>query len=167
MRRLDSGDLEKLLDFLHHLSADTQKRFGPHSFDRQSVIDFYDNPQKHWAVVAEDLESGAIVAYFVIKTGYLEHDSARLMSYGLTLDAQTDCTFAPAVADDWQSLGLGNRLWGFSLTELKRRGLRRVILWGGVQSDNERAVNFYRKNGFRWLGRFEYNGWNDDMILTI
>ena len=167
LRRLGSDDLERLLQYLHNLSPDTQKRFGPHRFDRQSVIDFYDNLQEHWGYIAQDFETGAIVAYSIIKIGYLHHDSHRLQSYGLTLDEKTDCTFAPSVADAWQSQGVGNGLWEFMLGDLKTKGIRRVILWGGVQSDNEKAVNFYKKNGFRLLGRFEYNGWNDDMILEV
>lgn len=167
LRRLDSNDLERLLAYLDHLSEHTKRRFGPHPFDRQSVIDFYDDPSKHLGYVAGDVETGEIVAYSIIKIGYLQHDALRLQSYGLTLDGRTDCTFAPSVADVWQSCGVGNSLWIFILNDLKAKGMRRVILWGGVQSDNEKAVNFYRKNGFRLLGRFEYNGWNDDMVLEL
>lgn len=167
LRRLDSGDLDRLLAYLEHLSEATKKRFGPHPFDRQSVIDFYDNPHVHLGYVAQDLASDAIVAYSIIKIGYLQHDSQRLQSYGLALDPATDCTFAPSVADVWQSCGVGKGLWTFILNDLKTRGIRRVILWGGVQSDNEKAVSFYRKNGFKTLGRFEYNGWNDDMMLEV
>ncbi len=167
LRQLGSDDLERLLAYLHDLSADTRRRFGPHPFDRQSVIDFYNNPQEHWGYVAQDFETGAIVAYSLVKVGYLQHDGPRLQSYNLSLDMKTDCTFAPSVADAWQSQGVGNSLWAFILNDLKAKGIKRVILWGGVQSDNERAVNFYMKNGFRLLGRFEYNGWNDDMILEM
>lgn len=167
LRRLISGDLEALLAYLDHLSATTRKRFGPHPFDRQSVIEFYDRPQERRGYVAQDIETCALVAYSIIRTGYLHHDRPRLESYGLSLDANTDCTFAPSVADSWQSQGVGNSLWEFILHDLKEQGFKRVILWGGVQSDNDRAVNFYRKNGFRRLGSFEYNGWNDDMILEI
>lgn len=167
LRRLGANDMEALLAYLNNLSADTKKRFGPHPFDRQSVIDFYDNPQEHWGYIAQEIETGAIVAYSIIKMGYLHHDSHRLQSYGLMLDEKTDCTFAPSVADAWQSQGVGNSLWDFILNDLNEKGLKRVILWGGVQSDNEKAVNFYRKNGFRLLGRFEYNGWNDDMIFEM
>jgi len=40
-------------------------------------------------------------------------------------------------------------------------------LWGGVQRYNEKATRFYLKNGFKRLGSFEYNGWNEDMMLDI
>jgi ribosomal protein S18 acetylase RimI-like enzyme len=38
---------------------------------------------------------------------------------------------------------------------------------GGVQSDNENAINFYTKAGFKMLGSFEHFGTNYDMMLTI
>ena len=40
-------------------------------------------------------------------------------------------------------------------------------MWGGVQMDNEKAVNFYKRNDFRMLGQFTYNGENYDMIFDI
>jgi len=107
------------------------------------------------------------VAFSIIKRGYLEHDGYRLQSYGFVPDAITDCTFAPSVADHWQSLGVGNSLFHFLLADLKASGIKRIILWGGVQSDNQKAVNYYLKNGFIKLGQFEHNGLNDDMILEV
>ena len=40
LRSLDSNDLDNLIVYLNTLSAETKKRFGPHEFDKQSVIDF-------------------------------------------------------------------------------------------------------------------------------
>jgi hypothetical protein len=42
LRRLNSSDLDNLFDYLQNLSTETKKRFGPHKFDRQSIIEFYD-----------------------------------------------------------------------------------------------------------------------------
>lgn len=44
-------------------------------------------------------------------------------------------------------------------------GTKRIILWGGVQAGNEKAVSYYLKHGFRTVGQFEHNGNNYDMIL--
>jgi len=71
------------------------------------------------------------------------------------------------VADDWQGKGIGQQLLQHVLREMKTLGRRRAILWGGVQSDNQRAVNLYLRNGFRTLGEFEYHGLNSDMILDL
>jgi diamine N-acetyltransferase len=167
VRKLNSDDVDKLLVYLNELSPDTLKRFGPHRFDIQSIIDLYENSDKYIGYIALDTERSEIIAYSIIKIGYLEHDSFRLKSYGLKLDAETDCTYAPSVADQWQSQGVGNSLFNFMLSDLKMLGIKRIILWGGVQIDNLKAVNYYTKNGFTTLGQFEYNGQNYDMILEL
>jgi GNAT superfamily N-acetyltransferase len=167
LSRLRQDDYDKLLEYLRNLGHDTIRRFGPHPFDRQSIIDLYENYGSYIGYIACDNDSSEIIAYTIVKIGYLEHDSSRLQSYGLTLDNDTDCTYAPSVADCWQSQGVGNSLFSFILNDLKKYGIKRIILWGGVQCDNNKAVNFYLKNDFRIPGQFEYNGENYDMIKEI
>ena len=167
LRKLTPGDIIQLSDYLQNLGPDTVKRFGPHGFDKQSISALYQNPDEYTGYIALEVETSEIVAYSVIKQGYLEHDGYRLQSYGLALNDKTDCTFAPSVADRWQSLGVGNSLFHFILDDLKAKGIKRIILWGGVQSDNLKAVNYYLKNEFKKIGQFEYNGSNDDMVLDI
>jgi len=165
--RLSNEDIDRLCDYLQRLGAGTKSRFGPHGFDKPAVIDFYQQPNDHLGYIAVDNLTKEIIAYAVLKIGYLQHDRSRLESYGLSLNQQTDCTYAPSVADEWQSLGIGNALFRYLLSDLKSKGIKRIILWGGVQRDNEKAIRFYLKNGFKRLGRFEYNGWNEDMMLDI
>ena len=167
LRKLTPGDIIQLSNYLQNLGPDTVKRFGPHGFDKQSISTLYNNPDEYTGYIALDTDTSEIVAYSVIKQGYLEHDGYRLQSYGLVLNDNTDCTFAPSVADRWQSLGVGNSLFHFILDDLKAKGIKRIILWGGVQSDNLKAVNYYLKNEFKKIGQFEYNGSNDDMVLDI
>jgi len=167
LRKLTLDDIDKVSGYLQHLGPDTIKRYGPHGFDKQSIRDLYQNPDEYTGYIAQDTETSEIVAYSVIKTGYLEHDGFRLQSYGLTPNNETDCTFAPSVTDEWQSLGVGNSLFHFMLVDLKSKGTKRIILWGGVQSDNQKAVSYYLKNGFKTKGQFEHNGQNYDMILEI
>lgn len=161
---LQSPDLPALLDYLQQLSPATRKRFGPHPFDEVAILRFYSNPFEIWGFLAKSAETGAIVAYAPVKRGYLEHDRPRLEGYGLSLSQHTDCTFAPSVADEWQGQGLGGQLFNFIQTELQARGIRRVILWGGVQASNAAALRFYEKMGFRIWGGFEYEGGNWDMV---
>lgn len=163
LKRLHPADHAALSVYLQKLSPETKRRFGPHPFDLQSITTFFETPE-HLGFVAYDVASTAIVAYALVKIGYLEHDRARLESYGLTLDSRLDATFAPSVADAWQGQGLGPQLFQFVLTALKQQQVQRVILWGGVQLDNHHAVQFYGKNGFRTLGQFSYGGENLDMI---
>lgn len=167
LRRLTPSDLDNLLGYLDHLSNETKKRFGPHQFDKQSVIDFYNQTTNHFGYVALTIDTNTIVAYSIIKLGYLEGDYNRFLSYGIQLDNQLDCAFAPSVADLWQSCGIGNQLFQFILDDLKTKEIKRIVLWGGVQADNQRAVNFYKKNNFTITGQFSYYGENFDMVLTL
>ena len=166
LRKLVLKDLARLVNYLDQLSFETKSRFGPHPFDTNSIVGFYENPG-HTGYIAEDPETSTIIAYSIIKIGYLEHDSSRLQSYGLVLNNDTDCTFAPSIADQWQSLGLGNSLFQFILDEIKNRQIRRIILWGGVQANNIKAVNYYKRNGFRLIGKFQHNGENYDIIFEV
>jgi diamine N-acetyltransferase len=99
LSKLTSADFEQLCSYLQQLSNDTKRRFGPHLFDRQSIIDFYKNPEKMIGYIAKDMATEIIVAYSTIKIGYLHHDYDRLQSYGINPNSETDSTFAPSVAD--------------------------------------------------------------------
>jgi GNAT superfamily N-acetyltransferase len=167
LRNVTKADFDNLFTYLQLLSDITKNRFGPHKFDKQTIADLFSN-NNHRGFIAFDMSSNRIVAYAIIKLGYLEHDADRLQSYGLQLNHETDCTFAPSVADDWQSSGLGNQLFQFILSELKSKTkVNRMILWGGVQTTNQKAVNYYLRNGFKILGTFHYNVDNYDMVLDI
>lgn len=165
-RPLDSRDLDPLLAYLDGLSPETRSRFGPHGYDRQSVIEFYQSSDK-FGYVAEDPDSDKIIGYSILKQGYLDHDAPRLSSYGLTLNHATDATFAPSLADGWQGKGVGQAFLTYILQHLPSTTINRLILWGGVQANNERAVAYYRKNNFIILGEFEYFGRNFDMIRHV
>jgi GNAT superfamily N-acetyltransferase len=167
LSKLNLQEIEPLAHYLHELSPDTKKRFGPHQFDKDSLFEFYSTSNQNCGYVAYDIETGKIIAYSIIKIGFLEHDSERLSAYGLQLSQTSDCTFAPSVADAWQSMGLGNKLFQFIISDLKTQNINRIILWGGVQAGNEKAVNYYLKNGFSILGNFHYNGDNYDMAFEI
>ncbi len=58
-------------------------------------------------------------------------------------------------------------MFDFMLGKLKAMGFRRIIPWGGVQSNNIVAVKYYQKLGFSTLGNFEYQGVNLDMIRDV
>jgi ribosomal protein S18 acetylase RimI-like enzyme len=165
-RRLFLNDLDNLYKYLQSLSAETKKRFGPHEFDLQSLFKFYEsNLNLGYIAVASDTND--IIAYSIVKIGFLEHDRNRLESYGMLLDNQKDSTFASSVTDLWQGYGIGNHLFNYLLLDLITLKIERIILWGGVQMDNERALNYYKKIGFNTIGQFTYNGENYDMIYDI
>jgi ribosomal protein S18 acetylase RimI-like enzyme len=165
LRRLDLSDLSILNHYLESLGDTTRKRFGPHPYTFDSLNDFYRTP-RHIGFIGIDA-AGMIVSYAVIRIGFLDHDQPRLESYGLKLDHDTDACFAPSVSDLWQGLGIGDMMLSYILDELREMHIKRVILWGGVQANNEKAINYYLKNGFRILGQFEYYGLNLDMMREV
>lgn len=165
---LEEKDFEKLKSYLTNLSAITKSRFAPHTFDLASIRQFYLPENQNTGFIIENIPTQEIVAYAIIKKGYVPKDRLRLENYEIKLHSETDCTFAPSVADDWQSKGLGNLLLKYIKEELQIQGMKRMILWGGVQALNEKAVNFYLKNEFKKLGGFENKGIdNFDMILEL
>ncbi len=153
--------------YLDGLSKETLKRFGPHGFDAESLEKLYQPGSVYTGYIALDPASGQIIAYAIIKKGYLEHDASRLTGYGLNLSHTADCTFAPVVAAAWQGLGVGDQLFAFVYKHEKENGFKRIILWGGVQATNEPALRFYSKNGFKMLGQFTYKVENYDMLFEI
>lgn len=165
-RRLNYNDFDNLFEYLNNLSIETKKRFAPHQFDKIAIELFYQN-DKNIGFVVEDIELQNIVAYAIVKIGFLENESKRLNAYELALNHKTDCTFAPSVADSWQSYGLGDALFKYILSELKSYQIKRIILWGGVQADNDKAISYYKKNGFEVLGEFYNNGNNFDMLKKL
>jgi diamine N-acetyltransferase len=165
-RKIIGTDFALLHTYLNNLTSITKSRFGPHPFDLAAIEYFYTDTT-NIGYIAIDENTKEIIAYAIIKKGFLKHDAPRLAGYGLFLNDASDATFAPSVADTWQSKGIGQFLFQFIQDDLQAIGIKRIILWGGVQKSNEQAVRFYQKLGFRSLGEFEYNDWNVDMVLMI
>lgn len=63
MRKLDLNDIDRLFDYLMHLSFETKKRFEPHSIDQQSIIELYKYSDIHFGYAAIDIETSEIVAF--------------------------------------------------------------------------------------------------------
>lgn len=166
--QLHTKDFDKLLIYLNNLSVDTRSRFAPHLFDLVAIEQFYLPENNNIGYIITDIETKAIIAYSIIKLGYILKDKRRFEQIGIQLYPQTDCTFAPSVADAWQSKGLGKMMFDFLKIELQKQGFRRIFLWGGVQATNEKAINYYLKYNFEKIGSFENNGIdNFDMIMHL
>lgn len=159
-----STDIDRLETYLRNLGNNTRSYFGPHAFDTTSLIRFYEDPKNQAYITTEE---NRIIAYAIIRQGFLLHDQPRLSAYGIALNADTDASFAPSVADDWQGRGLGKELFSYIINDLGRSNVTRLILWGGVQTANQQAIRYYQQLGFRTLGYFEYHGWNTDMVYEI
>lgn len=161
----EPSQVDALFIYLKKLNHESKKRFGPHPFTKQAIINSYnDKNNRLYLAIAEDDE---IVAYTIVKLGWVDFDTQRLLSYGLFPEL-SDCTLAPSVADDWQSKGVGSVFLEYIIDHLKSiEHIKRIILWGGVQSTNKKAIGYYKKFGFKKLGDFEHNGNNFDMMLEL
>jgi hypothetical protein len=166
IRRLSSSDIWSLHTFLQALSPQAKKRFGPHPFDFVTVSAVLNDTDNYLAYGAFCTETNELIAYSLIKRGYISFDKNRYANYGITLCETTDCTYAPSVTDTWQNKKIGSKVFSFILKDLHLH-FKRIILWGGVQADNAIAVAFYQHKNFCLLGEFEHNGNNYDMILYI
>lgn len=156
----------RLLSYFDGLSDETKKRFGPHPFTREALENLYENHKEYLLFLATNNDN-TVIAYTIIKMGWLDFDAERLQSYGLSPLAG-DCTLAPSVADQWQNKGIGSSFLNYILKRLKKEhDTSRIILWGGVQSNNNQAIGLYKKFGFITLGTFEHNGTNYDMLLNL
>jgi GNAT superfamily N-acetyltransferase len=169
-RLLLPGDGELLGRYFEGLSAETRRRFGLHPLTAGQAQDLCARINRHDALRFVALMPGAtpqIIAYFILKLGISEHELERYASYGIKLDDNLDCTFAPSVADEVQGRGLGSLLMPHLIDTARRMGKRSIVLMGGTQATNERAVHFYLKFGFGHIGDFQTDVENHDMILYL
>jgi len=163
---LEMPFIDELNVYLNKLSEDSKKRFGPHLFTKDEIVRIF-NDNDYKLFIARNPDENSIIAYTIIKFGWLDFEIPRLTSYGLS-PGSNDCTIAPSVADEWQGRGLGSMFFDYLMSTLKKEyHMSRIILWGGVQSNNSKAIRLYEKFGFKTLGEFNYNGMNLDMILEI
>ncbi|WP_276500341.1 GNAT family N-acetyltransferase [Terrimonas pollutisoli] len=169
VRHFEPGDSSRLLNYLVRLSAESRSRFGPHAFDQQTIGAFSTLPDNTiQRFIALDETGEGIIAYMLVKRGLIEHDQQRYGQRNLFYDYNTTVTYAPSVADDWQSSGLGTAMHKIIEEELIKQGVRQIILWGGVQASNEKALNFYKKNGYHFIASFWHDGKdNYDMVKEI
>jgi ribosomal protein S18 acetylase RimI-like enzyme len=169
VRQLRTDDSRKLFKYFDiHFSAESKSRFGPHPFDKMTIDSICQNiTNEIKRYVAIDDEKN-IVAYMLIKQGMIEGDKKRFAERNQFYDNNSSVTFAPSVADAWQSSGLGNLMNAIIETGLMKQGIRFIILWGGVQATNDKAVNFYKKLGYQYLASFLHDGKdNYDMVKEL
>lgn len=168
IRKVAEEDAGILFHFLRNLSPETLSAFAPHAFDETTIRQLGENPhasdtRRYLAVN----QGGRCIAYALLKTGIIWHDADRLTQYGLNLAEHFYGTFAPCVAEDYQGSGLAQALLKHIEEEARGQKMNRLVLWGGVQKNNTRAVRFYEKSGFSMVGEFEYHGQHLDMVKVL
>jgi ribosomal protein S18 acetylase RimI-like enzyme len=162
-RKAGIQDAAAISSFYESLNTSTKLLYAPHSMHKDAIIQLVEDPA-YLLLISEEAEN--ISGYQVFLKGTFPWERDRYQHYGITL-LPSDASYAPVLSDSRQGLGLGKALLHQALPYLTEEGIQRLILWGGVQCSNVRAVNFYLSNGFRIKGFFEWEGANYDMINTI
>ena len=169
IRLLKKSDKDPLYHYFQNLSPESRSRFGPHPFDQQTINRICEETDTSiHRYIAADESTSVIVAYMLIQQGMIEADQQRYAQRNQFFNYDTTVTYAPSVADAWQSSGLGTAMIDMIENELKNRGISHIVLWGGVQATNLKAVNFYKKKGYQYITSFWYdNKDNHDMIKEL
>lgn len=172
-RPLAAADAALLGSYFVALSAETRRRFGPHPLDQPTAARLCATIDVTHAlrIVATIPAAGreTIIGYCILLLGVTDHERARYAQWQIALDTARDCTVAPSVADAYQNQGIGGPLLRHTIDVARRLGRRRVVLLGGTQATNGRAIHVYQRQGFRTVGSFCYpDGMlNYDMLLSL
>lgn len=166
-RRISAADLPVLHAFLNNLSLQTRQRFAPHPFDEEGILHFYQSNAGVFSVGGFNADTGEMICYSVLRRGYFEYEFERFTTYGIKPCRETDGMFAPVVADNWQGQGFGRQLFEHTLQFAGAAGFKRLMLWGGVQVNNLKAMLYYRMLGFYHVGFYLHNGMNEEMMMNI
>lgn len=155
-RPITAADAAILGRYFCGLSQDTISRYGPHPFDQSTADKLcaeinYAETIRMIAVEGKGA-SAQVIAYFIFQPNIPAGELERYAKAGISLDAVKGCLIAPSVADAYQNRGLGTPLMWHMFVVARRLGFAKMVLMGGVYLTNERAVHFYRKNGFRDIG---------------
>lgn len=168
VRLIEASDTALLYQYLQNLSAETVKRFQPHPFDFSTVENICRNCAEENIFRFVAVANGEIIAYMLFKKGWVDEDRSRYMQRGQFFNEHKLITFAPSVADAWQNCGLGSAMYQQIEKQLQKAGYETIVLWGGVQALNNRAVHYYEKSNYQHLGSYYWNEMNNyDMAKRL
>lgn len=175
LRPLAADDAEAFGRYLEALGPESRRRFGPHPHtmaEARRLCGELDRSEALRLLVLREGEAEA-VGYFILYPGVRPAEEKRYAGYGIALQGETDCTFAPSIADVCQGQGLGSAVMAHILDLVRALGFSRVVLSGGTQATNDRAIGYYEKFGFRRVGSFETDSAthgrlnNHDMMMIL
>jgi RimJ/RimL family protein N-acetyltransferase len=171
LRPLEKTDIEILTKFLENLSKKTRKNYTLDSYDKNTAQEFCNaiNRYDKLRFLLIEKTTNDCIGIFEYSLDIPESDETRFANYNIQLNSETDCRMGPCLSDLYQNSGIGSMVFPYLIKIAKNLGQQRMILWGGVFSDNERAISFYEKNGFKRLGSFtnQDNKASLDMIIEI
>lgn len=168
LREVSACDSEPLGQYFESLSAETRKRYGPHPFTKEFAVELC--TRKHDSAIRYVLtlaENKRFVGYFILEFRMSEELLNRYREQGIDLSDGKNPLFAPSIADDYQNTGLASLAMPDLIKSAKNLGAKSLVLMGGTQATNKRAIAFYEKFGFKHVCEFETKVLNYDMWLVL
>lgn len=168
LRKLETADGAMLSEYFNGLTAMTKVRFGPHPLTADfafAVCGKQDDTADRFVILMKGKQE--IVGYFILEFELSPHESGRYLSQGVVLEQGLDVLFAPSVADALQNCGLASAVMPELIAHCRRKGARSMVLMGGTQATNARAIAFYEKFGFVKYGGYHTEVFNHDMRLVL
>lgn len=166
MRLLNKEDSAALTAYFESLGAESKKRFQPHPLTAELAQALCESPET--GVLRFVVEhSNRIIAYFILDPRMSRHEAGRFSEFGIELESGKDYLFAPSVADEFQNTGIASKAMPHLLATAKAAGARSLVLMGGTQATNPRAIAFYEKFGFQKFGGYQTEVFNHDMRLSM
>jgi diamine N-acetyltransferase len=166
LRRLTVDDADALSSYFVALSPETNRRFQPHPLTAdvaRSLCAHADSPTLRFVVESDE----QIIAYFILEPVVSTEEADRFLRFGITLLSGLDFRFAPSVADVHQNTGIASQVMPQLIAFARAAGARSLVLMGGTQATNARAIAFYEKFGFERFGGYQTDVFNHDMRLLI
>lgn len=164
-----SGDADLLGGFYESISPATRDLYAPHPFTREYARTFCAQVpvSDTVAYIVTDRLRTSVFAYFLLYLHVFPGEVDRYRGHGIDLDSARDCMFAPVVADAWQGRGLAGVVMPLFVQAARERERRKMILLSGTQRRNTRAIRFYERSGFRLVGYYGDDNFNQDMVLDL
>jgi diamine N-acetyltransferase len=167
LRSLQSHDATALATYFASLSHESQQRFGPHPLTTAAAEAICANIQVANTIRLVLETNSQIISYFILEPQMSEHEAERYRAFDITLTSGLDYLFAPSVSDQYQNQGLASLAMPQMIAQAKALGARSLVLMGGTQSSNGRAIAFYEKFGFQRFGGYQTEVFNHDMRLVL
>ncbi len=168
LREISAFDSEPLGHFFESLSVETRKKYGPHPLTKEFAVELCTSKDDSVIrFVLTLVDDKRFVGYFILDFRMPEGILNRYREQGIDLSDGKNPMFAPSIADDYQNTGLASLAMPVIIKAAKDLGAKSLVLMGGTQATNKRAIAFYEKFGFKHICEFEREGLNYDMRMLL
>lgn len=166
LRSLRGDDSAALGAYFDALSTESKSCFRPHPLTPAAAGDVCAAGQSTTLRLVIE-KAGGIIAYFIVEPEVPVHEAARYRAAGIELESGKDYLFAPSVADAYQDRGIASLAMPHLMRLAREAGARSLVLMGGTQATNARALAFYEKFGFERHGGYQTEVYNHDMRRVL